>query len=653
MTGRVLDGRYRIGVRIARGGMASVYEAVDLRLERTCAVKIMHAELAEDEDFAARFVREARSAARISHPHVVSVFDQGNDSGTLFLAMEHIPGHTLRDVIRKESPMPASKALGLLDPVLSALAAAHADGTIHRDMKPENVLLADDGRIKVADFGLARAVSADTQHTATGGVLIGTVSYLSPELVIDGRADARADVYAVGVMLYEMLTGRKPHEGESPLQVAYKHVHNDVPAPSLLVPGIPPYVDALVARATARDRDLRPADARVLLHQVRRVRGALDHRVADDPDLTADLSPNTAALDLSSIDYVREDADHRREHPPRLVEPAEAPAVLAATSHGAAPPGGRDDTTVLSGATSAAPTRRRRSRRVPLLLGLVVLVLAGVAAAGWYLTVGRSVPTPSVTGLTAARAEAKVEAEGLQFQVAGRDYSETVAEGSVIATDPPPGSDVPVDGTVAATLSRGPERYEVPRLVGLDADRAVTALEDSNLRADDLVERYDERVEEGVVVSSDPETGAVVKPDTGIDLVVSRGPEPIKVPDLAGTNGRQARADLRELGFKVDVTREHSDDVPQGDVLSQAPDSGTLFRGDRVSLVVSKGPVLVTVPDVTRLDLEAATAEMAAAGLDVTTIRSELYVGLDIVVGSDPGGGSQAPRGSTVTLSLV
>ncbi len=291
MIGRVLDGRYRVGPRIARGGMATVYEATDLRLDRVCALKVMHAGARRR-----RRLRGRGSSARPApppgsrHPNVVGVFDQGDDDGTLFLAMEYIPGHTLRDLIRKEAPMSPAKALALLDPVLSALGAAHQAGMIHRDVKPENVLLADDGRVKVADFGLARAISAETQHTATGGVLIGTVSYLSPELVVDGRADARSDVYAAGVLLYEMLTGRKPHEGESPIQVAYKHVHEDVPAPSALVPGLPAYVDALVARATARDRELRPADARVLLHQVRRVRAALDHGVRRRP--RADRRPD-------------------------------------------------------------------------------------------------------------------------------------------------------------------------------------------------------------------------------------------------------------------------------------------------------------------------------------------------------------------------
>ena len=306
ITGRLLDGRYRIGPRIARGGMASVYEATDIRLDRVVAVKVMHPGLGDDDEFAARFVREARAAARLSHPNVVAVYDQGAEDGTVYLAMELVPGHTLRDVIRKESPMSPARALALVEPMLSALAAAHRAGLIHRDIKPENVLIADDGRVKVADFGLAKAVSTDTQHTATGGVLIGTVSYLAPELVVDGRADARADVYAAGVVLYELLTGTKPHEGESPIQVAYKHVHEDVPPPSALVPGIPAYVDALVSRATARDRGLRPADASVLLHQVHRVSSALADGVYDDPELTTDLAPFLLHPDTGELVAVAE-----------------------------------------------------------------------------------------------------------------------------------------------------------------------------------------------------------------------------------------------------------------------------------------------------------------------------------------------------------
>ncbi len=308
-VGRVLDGRYRVGARIARGGMASVYEGTDLRLDRTVAVKIMHAGLGDDDAFAARFVREARAAARLSHPNVVAVFDQGEDDGAVFLVMELISGHTLRDTISKESPMPATRALALMEPVLSALGSAHRAGLIHRDIKPENVLIADDGRVKVADFGLAKAISTDTQHTATKGVLIGTVSYLAPELVVEGKADARADVYAAGVVMFELLTGSKPHEGETPIQVAYKHVHNDVPPPSSLVPELPAYVDALVARATAREPGLRPADASVLLHQVHRVSNALEDGVTDDPELTQDLRPVLLSGGVSTSPDVWDDVE--------------------------------------------------------------------------------------------------------------------------------------------------------------------------------------------------------------------------------------------------------------------------------------------------------------------------------------------------------
>ena len=668
MIGRLLDGRYRVGPKIARGGMATVYEATDMRLDRVCALKVMHTGLGDDEDFAGRFVREARSAAKLSHPHVVGVFDQGDDDGTLFLAMEYIPGHTLRDVIRKESPMAPAKALALVEPVLSALAAAHQAGMIHRDVKPENVLIADDGRIKVADFGLARAVSAETQHTATGGVLIGTVSYLSPELVIDGRADARSDVYAAGVLLYEMLTGRKPHEGESPIQVAYKHVHEDVPPPSEEIPTIPAYVDALVARATARDRELRPADARVLLHQVRRVRAALDHGVTDDPELTADLAPSTGApAPDDDIDYVREDA-------PTIVAPAAAAAVVghrgsdapAARDHhehtsviGTGLPGDRPSRPARPGgptgrndASRPAPSPRR-SRRGPLLLALV-LVLATVAGlVGWHYGVGRYTATPGVINLSQAQAREKVQAAGLSFEVGDRAYSETVTAGSVISTEPGAGEDILEDGTVSAVVSLGPERYAVPTLRGMRVDEAQEAVEEANLVFGDVTQKFNEKVAEGVVLSSDPATGTELKRDAVVDVLVSRGPRPVKVPDFTGKSADEAEKALVDLGFKVAITRENDDTVPEGDVIAQSPDRGTLFRGETVELTASKGPVMVEVPKVQGVGVAEATARMEAAGFEVRTERSDVYVGLEFVVKSDPSQGSLAPEGSTVTLFLV
>jgi eukaryotic-like serine/threonine-protein kinase len=666
LIGRVLDGRYRVGARVARGGMATVYEAVDLRLDRVCALKVMHAGLGDDDDFAGRFVREARSAARLSHPNVVAVFDQGDDTGTLFLAMEYVPGHTLRDMIRKEAPMPAAKALALIDPVLSALAAAHHAGMIHRDVKPENVLLADDGRVKVADFGLARAVSAETQHTATGGVLIGTVSYLSPELVAEGRADARADVYAAGVVLYEMLTGRKPHEGESPIQVAYKHVHEDVPPPSEEVPGIPAYVDALVARATARDRDLRPADARVMLHQVRRVRAALDHGVLDDPELTDDLTPTVPVQRLSRDP---DDIDYHDEPVRPVVSPAQV-AVAGRTDADAPVVADdlTDDTDVIGVRPPNRPppprtgnarpatrpaSRQRRSRRGLVLLVVVLLLAVAAGVGGWWFGAGRFVATPGVVNLTPRAAEAKVEAAGLTFTVGGRDYSETVDAGRVMSTDPSGGDNITRDGTVTATLSRGPERHEVPALRGMSLDDAQAAIQDAHLSYGDATYAYDDKAAKGVVLRSDPTAGTSLRRAVAVDVVVSKGPHPVEVPDVTGKDVDEARATLKRLHLKADISRENSDTVDRDDVISQSPDSGKLRRGDTVDLVVSKGPVLVEVPEVQRMSADSATSKLEAAGFAVSVVKTQYYIGLGLVVRQSPGAGSKAPKGSTITIAVV
>ncbi len=637
MTGRLLEGRYRIGPRIARGGMAGVYEATDVRLDRTVAVKIMHPGLGDDDEFAARFVREARSAARLSHPNVVAVYDQGDDDGTVFLAMELVEGITLRDVIRKEAPMPPSRALALLEPVLAALAAAHRAGIIHRDVKPENVLIASDGRVKVADFGLARAVSADTQHTATGGVLIGTVSYLAPELVVDGRADARADVYAVGVVLFELLTGSKPHEGETPIQVAYKHVHEDVPAPSTLEPGIPAYVDALVARATARDRGLRPADAGVLLHQVHRVGHALAEGVRDDPDLTADLTPLLL-----------------QPQPVELATPYEAvvdrttPIQLLDRPPAAPPPAAPERRT-------SPPRRPRRSRRGLVLLLVALLLVAGAGAGAWWFLDGRYTSTPGVLGMTRAAAEQRLDEAGLDVAWGDRAYSETVPAGRVVATDPEPGSKVLDGGTVTVVLSLGKERYDVPKLKGLTVDQAQDALAETHLAFGTSTEKWSDTVEKGVVISSSPKAGTTLRPDAAVDLVVSKGPKPVTLKDWVGKDADEAMAWAGGKGLDAAVAgEEYNDDVAAGDVISMDPPAGTtLHRGDSVTFVVSKGPHLVEVPSVRAQGVDAATETLEALGFRVVTEKASGYLGLGYVFSQSPGGGEMVPFGSTITLTLI
>ena len=696
MLGRVLDGRYRIDARIARGGMATVYEAHDLRLNRICAVKVMHTDLGDDHDFAGRFVREAHSAARLSHPNVVSVSDMGDDDGRLFLVMEYVPGCTLRDVIRDEAPMSASRALTLLEPILMALAEAHRCGIIHRDIKPENVLIADDGRIKVADFGLARAFDANTTHTATGGLLIGTVSYLAPELIVNGKADPRSDVYAAGVLLHELLTGRKPHEGEGAIQIAFKHVNEDVPAPSKSEGvRVPAYVDALVLRATAREREHRPADAKVLLHQLRRVRGALDAGDAEDAELTADLLPVLPAV-VQGIDYTDDPEDATRAEIPAVdldrepttvigpvVEPViaaaqgarpgatvtEAPAMprprpaqptsaaprpLTSRTSPAAPAGAPPARPRQpSGSHPAGPPKKRRSRRGPLLLLLVVLLTALVAYAGWWFGIGRYTSTPGVTTLPVSAAIDRVEDKGLELAVAEEKFSETVPAGSVISTDPSAGSRILEGGTVEAVVSLGPERYRVPKLGGKPFTEAAGLLEEQNLVLGDVRPVFSETVEEGLVIAADPGVGTELQKGREVDVTVSKGPKPIKIPDFTGKDADRAQTKLTELGFEVDRTEENSDDVEQGDVISQDPDNGKGFRDDTISLVVSKGPVLVVVPNVRTLSVEEATAELEAVGLNVVIEETEFFVGLNRVVRQSTDDGEAIPKGDTVVLYIV
>ena len=703
LVGRLLDGRYRILARVARGGMASVYEATDTRLDRTVAVKVMHPGLGDDQEFAERFVREARAAARLNHPHVVGVYDQGDDTSdgtdTVFLVMEYVPGHTLRDVIRKESPMAPRRALALLEPVVSALAAAHRAGLIHRDVKPENVLIADEahgGRVKVADFGLAKAVSADTQHTATGGVLIGTVSYLAPELVVDGRADARADVYAAGVVLYELLTGAKPHEGESPIQVAYRHVHHDVPMPSLVEPTIPDYVDALVARATSRDREQRPADATVLLHHLHRVEQALREGLASDPELAADLLPRRrpepadehdggndttpepfdagALALLTEVDprdsgLVGDGGPDRttalERHPARSDEPAAAPvtepmrtttAPAAATTTAVAaveprPGPGRAPTR----ATPVATTARRRSKRGPIALLLAILLLAGIGGGAYWFGWERYTTTPAVLGLDEAAASAELEDAGLEAEAGEPAYSENVAAGLVIATDPEPGGKVLDGGTVTLTLSLGPERYDVPELAGQTEDQAQDALAATNLVFGTSIGRWSETVPQGQVIRTTPKAGTTLKPGASVDLVLSRGRKPIEVKDWTGTSIDDARAALERRKLEVAVTSEdYSDTVAEGDIISQDPPPGTtLHRGDTVSFVVSLGPELVEVPRVRAMGVDAATELLEGLGFEVETEQADNYLGLGFVYSSDPDQGESVPKGSTITLFLI
>ncbi|WP_166375958.1 Stk1 family PASTA domain-containing Ser/Thr kinase [Aeromicrobium phragmitis] len=639
LVGHTLDGRYVIHERIARGGMASVFRATDLRLDRIVAVKIMHAGLGDADDFRQRFVSEAKAAAKLNHRSVVAVFDQGTDGDFTYLVMEYVPGRTLRDVLRDEAPMSPQQALAYLDPILQALSEAHAAKLIHRDVKPENVLITPNGEVKVADFGLARAVSTSTTHS--GGALIGTVSYLAPEVVLHRGSDPRADVYACGAMLFEMLTGSKPHVADTPIQVAYMHVNVDVAAPSTLVGGLPDYVDALVARATARDPERRSPDARALLHQVRQVRRALADGAQDDPELTADLLPSaprasedepTRAVDLAPFGSAADTA-----HTTAIAEPTvtwSQPAD-AATSEEADPP------------------PRKKSRRGALLLLAALVALALTALGGWYLAVGRYVDAPELTGLSRDEAVSTAQADGFDVEFAPAAFSEDVPADHVISTDPAAGEQVLPDTTITVTLSKGQERYEVPDLAGKTVDEARTIVGSLNLTLGDTVEEFHEEIPQGSIIRvTNHEVGAQVKRGTALDIVVSQGREPIAITDYVGKPVDEATNGLQGVGFLVNVQEEFSDDVEQGRVISQQPQGGSAFRGDTITLVVSKGPELVKVPDLGGKSEADAKKALEELGLKLNATRNPLAGDGAKVRFQSPSAGTERRRGETVTVFL-
>jgi beta-lactam-binding protein with PASTA domain/predicted Ser/Thr protein kinase len=655
LVGRLLDGRYRVESRLARGGMATVYQALDTRLDRPVALKVMHAGLAEDHAFVSRFIREARSAARLSHPGVVAVYDQGEDNGVVFLAMEYVAGRTLRDWLRERGRLTPREAFDVLEPMLSALAAAHSAGIVHRDIKPENVLLADDGRIKVADFGLARSALTSGGSAATQGVVMGTVAYLAPEQVELGSADTRSDVYSAGILLYEMLTGVPPYSGETPMAVAYQHVTSDVPAPSARVPGLADDLDVLVQTATDRDPDGRPDDAAKLLRMVQGVRSRLTPAQLAFAPTTVDLtqtmvvplpgsggsagsagtgwggsagSDDTAALDLGHQPIQATGYVPRPPKQPKVGGPGQVPTAA-----------------------------RRQGGRRRLLIGLLLLALvtAGVGVGAWYLGSGRYVATPNVVSMERAAAVTKLAAAGLKVGTPDKTgYSETVHKGFVLGTDPKPGANVVKNGAVTLTISLGPERYDVPTLAGLSTADASTALAAVHLTLGARTTAYSNSMTAGKIISSNPIAGTPVQKNSAVSVVVSRGFAPVIVPDFTGMSLAQAQALASSKHLVVQQNaQQYSKTVKLGYVISQdTPPKGSVQHGTTINVVVSQGPPLVNVPNV--IDKKAAQAIkiLQAAGFKVQ-VQSVPHPTLDRVIDESPQGGSPAPYGSTVVITIV
>ncbi|MFI7605094.1 Stk1 family PASTA domain-containing Ser/Thr kinase [Micromonospora sp. NPDC049366] len=652
LLGSLIDGRYRIRGRVARGGMATVYTATDERLERTVAVKIIHPTQAPDArarvaGFVERFTDEAKTIARLTHPNVVAVYDQGTHGGLPYLVMEYVRGRTLREVLAERRRLNPDEALAIFEQMLAAIAAAHRSGVVHRDVKPENVLVAEaptggmanlvDSVVKVADFGLARAVEASAEEN--GNQLMATVAYVAPELVTEGRADPRTDVYSAGIVLFEMLTGRVPYDGDRPVDIAWQHVDRDVPSPSTLVPSLPPTLDDLVARATRRDPNARPSDAGTLLSQVQAVRDDLGNQ-----------NSRTALL--------RPVADEPAVAQPTMVvaavRPAERPA-WARLPEGGAPRSGRRRAAEPDGGDIWSRLAQLRAqvmadRRGRLAVAAVVVVLGLVAAVGgWWFGAGRYTDAPQLVSLSKTDAEAHAERAGLTLKYAEPRYDEKAPKDSVLLQDPASATRIVKGSTITLTLSLGPERFPVPDVIGKEFELAESDLVNLKLVVAKGAARYDDNLPAGMVVDTNPKVGAEVKPGAKVTVILSKGRAPVSVPNLVGKSLAEARDALGKLGLKPVETYKDSD-KPRDEVLGQSPADGTgVEKGAQVKLDVSKGPPLVVVPRVVDLPCQQAKQLLESQGFPVAIQLNPNA----IVRFQNPGENAQVPPGTAVTIGCL
>ncbi|MFZ9844424.1 MAG: Stk1 family PASTA domain-containing Ser/Thr kinase [Candidatus Nanopelagicaceae bacterium] len=632
LIGEIIDGRYQLTRVVGSGGMATIYAAIDLRLDRQVAVKIMHSHLAQDEQFVSRFIREAKAAASLSHPNIVAVLDQGwNQGGSpcVFIVMELIEGATLRDYLIEQGSLSPERALSIITPVASALAAAHKLGIVHRDIKPENILVSKEGRIKIADFGLARGALLGNTMTAESSVILGSVSYLSPEQVQRGVADARSDIYSLGIVLFEILTGQKPYQGEDPVQVAIKHVNERVPAPSTLKPGLSVEIDQLVLSATDIDPDKRPRDAVVMLEKLRELSEKLDPRKRQ-LSLELDLPP-LAIKEAGKRDgakRLRRDKDREVEIPKN-----QEAAVKKEKSS--------------SIAKKALSKRVKRNRQIAALIAIAL----GIGI--WYVIVGpgSKVIVPSLAGLTVKEATSELADLGLDLKVEREEFSEDIPENRVIKSSPAGGGRISPDGTVEVTVSKGKERYIVPTLQGLKIEIAEGLISDNNLVVGEIIEEFSSEFPKGFIMRSSPAAGERIKRDSQVTLYLSKGVEQVGVSSYQGKSGEQALNELTEAGFEVETKYVFSEDLPIGAVVSQIPSGGDIDKGSVITLTVSKGSQFVFIPNV--FSLSEAKAIDTLKDLDLKVVVKKVgNKKTKVVTNISPKVGDKVKRGSTVTITV-
>ena len=656
LVGRLVAQRYRVLARIARGGMATVYRAEDTRLGREIALKVMHPHLAESADFVARFRDEARAAASLSHRSVVAVHDQGEDGDVVWLAMELLPGRTLRDELRERGAFSPAEAYDVMQALLLALAEAHATGLIHRDVKPENVLLARDGTYKVNDFGLARAAS--TSRTATGS-LLGTPEYIAPETARTGQVDPRVDVYSAGIILFELLTGRQPHTGDVPFQVVWAHVTTDVPPPSRWATALPPAVDEVVARACERDPEHRTQGASQLLAELRRVWSTLDPDVLDTRpqvaggavvgDGATGVIPRRGALAVGAGTVTLPRRTGTGAHDPGWTEVLGSHPRAEPTPDADADDRDHHDDRDGTSLTAVVPRRRRRGPGLAAVLLVLLLVsLVGGAALWWFEAgPGAQREVPDLRGRTAQAGADQLSAIGLGSSTTPV-FDDVASEGEVVDTRPGPGGSVHKNGSVVLVVSAGPELFGVPDLRGSTQEEAAAQLAEAGLALGPVAAAYHEQVDAGRVVSTDPGAGGGLREGTPVGLVLSRGPQPVAVPVVTGGSVDDARAGLEGVGLRLGERTEAYDEAPAGTVVAQDPAEGTRLPGSTVAVVVSLGPEPVEVPAVFEQRFDEAAATLEDLGFVVERRGADIF---GRVVSQDPSAGTELPLGSTVVLT--
>jgi eukaryotic-like serine/threonine-protein kinase len=629
----IIDGRYRVLSRLGSGGMADVYLAQDQLLGRQLAVKVLHHHFAEDQEFVERFRREASSAAGLSHPNIVAIFDRGEWNGTYYIAMEYVAGRSLKTLVREQGALEPAAAIDIVTQILRAARFAHKRGVIHRDLKPHNVIIDEEGRARVTDFGIAKAGASDM--TLTGSIM-GTAQYLSPEQAQGHTVSGRSDLYAVGIILYELLTGSVPFDGETAVAIAFKQVSAEPRAPSELQPGVPPELDAVVLRALAKDPARRFADADEFIAALQQARLALP--VGAATAVTGAVAGTALA------------AGHSFAAPPGAGPGAEGPfpesgALLLP------PAGGLNGE---NGGGEESDDRGERRLRW-LLWGSGVLLLAALVALGLLLASSSGkVTVPSVVGQSEAVALARLRAADLN-PAASTTASDTVASGLVVSQTPSGGSEVGKATRVSVLISAGPGTATLPAVEGLTTASAESKLRSAGFKPS-TQEQPSGKVTQGHVISTDPSAGIVVQVGSPVTVFVSSGPAQIHVPELVGQSQKGAEAELSSVGLALGaITPQVSASQTPGTVLSQSPAaSASLPAGGKVNLVVAQAPKEVAVPSVVGQSEAQASAALGGAGFTprTTTVTTAEPAQVGMVLKQSPAGGHQAPKGSTVTISI-